>query len=141
MRFQQIAVATDSENGEILYGLTESGTLYERHGRYVAAERAENGAVLKQAYTVYWWEEMDYPVGDPTAELPVPLTPVPLVPQEPEIRHLWTDEEVEKLKAKGVISTEPFTEAIPASTPGTCVYCNTPTGDESSVCKDCEFPF
>ena len=60
---------------------------------------------------------------------------------EPEIRHLWTDEEVEKLKAKGVISTEPFTEAIPASTPGTCVYCNTPTGDESSVCKDCEFPF
>ena len=44
---------------------------------------------------------------------------------------------LEKLKAEGIISTEP----IPASTPGICVHCNTPTGDESSVCKDCEFPF
>jgi hypothetical protein len=128
MRFQQIAVATDSENGEILYGLTESGTLYERHGRYVAAERAENGAVLKQAYTVYWWEEMDYPVGDPQVKTPVP--------QQTAIGHLFTDEEVEKLKAEGIISTEP-----PASTPGICVHCNTPTGDESVVCKDCEYPF
>ena len=103
MRFQQIAVATDPENGEILYGLDEVGTLYERRGRYVAAERAENGAVFKQAYTVYWWEEVDLPIGDP-ALLPSP--------QQPEIRHLWTDEEVAKMKADGIISEEQSTPVI-----------------------------
>ena len=128
MRFQQIAVATDPENGEILYGLDEVGTLYERRCRYVAAERAENGAVLKQAHTVCWWDEVDLPIGDPALLPP---------PHEPEIRHIWTDEEVAKLKAEGTISTEP----IPASTPGICVYCNTPTGDDSVVCKDCVCPF
>ena len=135
MKIKQIAVAYDSDNGESLYALGEDGKLYLKSGRYFPPKQYDG--VLKSGYFVHYWEEVDLPIGDPTAELPVPLTPIPLVPQEPEIRHLWTDEEVEKLKAKGVISTE----AILASTPGTCVHCNTPTGDESVVCKDCEFPF
>ena len=139
MNFKQIAVASDADNGESLYALGEDGKLYLKSGRYFPPKHYDG--VLKAGYYVHYWEEVDLPIGDPTAELPVPLTPIPLVPQEPEIRHLWTDEDVEKLKAKGVISTEPFTEAIPASTPGICVHCNTPTGDESVVCKDCEYPF
>ena len=137
MNFKQIAVAVDAEGNESLYALSESGRLLVKKSAYTFLP---NGLAPRKKWR-YWWEEVDLPIGDPTAELPVPLTPIPLVPQEPEIRHLWTDEDVEKLKAKGVISTEPFTEAIQASTPGICVHCNTPTGDESSVCKDCEFPF
>jgi hypothetical protein len=127
MKFKQIAVASDSDNGEVLYALGQDGTLYTRNQRYFPPKQYDG--VLKSGYYVYYWEEVDLPIGDPIAQTPVS--------QEPEIRHLWTDEEVEKLKAKGVISTEP----IPASTPGICVHCNTPTGDESVVCKDCEFPF
>jgi hypothetical protein len=129
MKFKQISVATESENGEILYALTDSGILYERKASYVKPERAENEVILKSGYYVYYWNEVDLPLGDPQVKTPVP--------QQPAIGHLFTDEEVEKLKAEGAISTEP----IPASTPGICVHCNTPTGDESVVCKDHEFPF
>ena len=126
MKIKQIAVASDSDNGESLYALGEDGKLYLKSGRYFPPKCYDG--VLKAGYYVHYWGEVDLPIGDPTAQT--------IVTQEPEIRHLWTDEEVEKLKAKGLISTEP-----PASTPGICVHCNTPTGDESSVCKDCEFPF
>lgn len=129
MKFKQIAVAVDSEGNEILYALGDSGVLYIKTARYIQPEREDGGKVLKGGYHVYFWEEVDLPLGGPQVKTPVP--------QQPAIGHLFTDEEVEKLKAEGAISTEP----IPASTPGICVHCNTPTGDESVVCKDCEFPF
>jgi hypothetical protein len=124
VNFKQIAVAVDAEGNESLYALSESGRLLVKKSSYTFVP---DGRGNRREWR-YWWEEVDHPIGDPTANTPVP--------QEPVFRHLWTDEEVEKLKAKGLISTEP-----PASTPGICVHCNTPTGDESSVCKDCEYPF
>jgi hypothetical protein len=125
VNFKQIAVAVDAEGNESLYALSESGRLLVKKSSYTFVP---NGLAPRREWR-YWWEEVDLPIGDPAANTPVP--------QEPEIRHLWTDEEVAKLKAEGAISTEP----TPASTPGVCVHCNTPTGDESVVCKDCEFPF
>lgn len=125
MKFKQIAVATDTENGEVFYGLSEDGTLYEKRGRYIPAERESNGCVLKQAYTVYWWEELFLPIGDPAL----------LTPQQPPDIHLWTDEQVAEMKAKGIISTE-----APASVPGTCISCGEPTGDNTAIHESC-IPF
>ena len=98
MKWKQIAVATETENGELLYALSEDGTLYEKRGRYIPSERAKDGSVLKQAYTVYWWEEVDLPLCDPA---------LLKTPQTPEIGHLFTDDEVAKMKADGFISEEP----------------------------------
>jgi hypothetical protein len=125
MKWRQIAVALDGDGNETLYALSAAGDLFYKKAKY---DYVPDGLAPRKEWR-YWWEEVDLPIGEPTARTPVS--------QEPEIRHLWTDEEVSKMKAKGVISTEP----IPASTPGICVHCNTPTGDESSVCKDCEYPF
>lgn len=59
---------------------------------------------------------------------------------EPAILHLWTDEEVAKMKADGIISEE-RPQPPPASIPGTCAYCSKPTGDNTSICDDCGIPF
>ena len=55
--------------------------------------------------------------------------------EEPEISHLWTDEQVADMKAKGIISTEQ-----PASVPGTCISCGEPTGDNTAIHESC-IPF
>ena len=105
MKWKQIAVATETENGELLYALSEDGTLYEKRGRYIPAERAKDGSVLAQAYYEYWWEKVTLPFCDPKLlRDPQPIPAAPLV--EPYIAHLFSDEEVAKMKADGVISDE-----------------------------------
>jgi hypothetical protein len=105
MRWKQIAVATEAENGEIFYALNEGGEIYEKRGRYIQAERAEDGSVLAQAYYEYWWEKVTIPFCDPK-QLRSPK-PIPVAQQEPHIAHLFTDDEVAKMKADGFISDEP----------------------------------
>lgn len=57
---------------------------------------------------------------------------------DPEILHLWTDEEVAKLKTEGIISTEPPVE----TDSGICIICrsNLPEGQQSGICDSC-IPF
>lgn len=65
MKFKQIAVATDHENGEALYALDEDGQLWERTGRWVAPLRGLSGKVERAGYSVNWWQKVDSLTSDP----------------------------------------------------------------------------
>jgi hypothetical protein len=127
MKWRQIAFAIDGDGEETLYALSAAGDLFCKKAKY---DYVPDGLAPRKAWR-YWWEEVDFPIGDP-ALLPAPQHPL-------EIRHLFTDEEVAGMKAKGLISTEPI--PVPASTPGVCVHCGNPTGDPTSQCNDCAIPF
>jgi hypothetical protein len=56
LKFSQIAVASDAENGETVYALSTDGDLYALCGMQRALKPMQR-----------WWERVDLPVGDPGA--------------------------------------------------------------------------
>ena len=66
MFIKQIAVASDTENGESMYALSENGKLYEKRGRYIPVKYDADGKVEVESKTIYWWEEINWPIGDPS---------------------------------------------------------------------------
>jgi hypothetical protein len=98
MRFKQIALTAEPD--PTLYALSQDGYLYYLACRLEDIPDSygldEYGHKIQNRRAVRFWEALDYPVGDPA-----------LLPPQPEIRHLWTDEEVADMKAKGIISEEP----------------------------------
>ena len=60
------------------------------------------------------------------------------IPPSPHELHLWTDEEVEEMKAKGII-----TEGKPEEpTPGKCYICGEQLKEgETKECFECSIPF
>lgn len=65
MKIKQIAVASDHENGEALYALTEDGKLYERFSRWVPHQYGPDKQIVRKAYVVYWWKLVDLTTSDP----------------------------------------------------------------------------
>lgn len=57
IKFKQIAVASDSSEGEILYALSEDGRLYEKAWKQI---RSGQGC-----RSVTWWREVILPTVEP----------------------------------------------------------------------------
>ncbi len=132
MKFKHIIALGDDD----LYALSEDGEIYKiAMYREILPDtiRNEYGAEENNWRIVRFWEKVEYPIGDPRQIAAIQSLP------ETEIQHLFTDEEVVDMKAKGLISTEPI--PVPASNPGICAYCGNPTGDDTSQCNDCAIPF
>lgn len=68
MKIKQIAVASDVENGETLYILCENGNLYEKVGAFTAAQRNNDGSIIKESFFTYWLKPVDLPIGDPRGD-------------------------------------------------------------------------
>ena len=60
IRFKQIAVASDSEYGEMLYALSEDGVIYVK-------SRATIHQHLSRK-TVEYWQQVDLPMSKPSEE-------------------------------------------------------------------------
>ena len=59
MKFIQIAVATESSNGEVLYALGDNGVIYERAGKNIVSEGKSEWK--------YWWRPLNNEFSEPNA--------------------------------------------------------------------------
>ena len=68
----QIAVATDIENGEVLYGLDDAGNLYEKVNARIACgtEVSPGHVTVRATYGDPYWHKIPMPLTAPelTAE-------------------------------------------------------------------------
>jgi hypothetical protein len=68
----QIAVATESDNGEVLYALDDAGNLYEKANAYVArgTEVSPGHVTVRATYGDPYWNRIPMPFTAPelTAE-------------------------------------------------------------------------
>lgn len=67
MKFIQIAVTSDVENGEILYALGDDGNLYEKTVAYYGPTKQYEGRSITRgnAHTEPFWVMVDYPFAEP----------------------------------------------------------------------------
>jgi hypothetical protein len=69
MKFLQIAVASDSENGEGLFALGDDGNIYERFATFYRAGSTYDGKKVKRAfYSPFFWRKVDLPFAEPKCD-------------------------------------------------------------------------
>jgi uncharacterized protein (UPF0264 family) len=67
MKIIQIAVASDEQEGEVLYGLDDEGNLYEKANAFVAAgtEISPGHKTVRAAYGDFYWLRIEMPFTAP----------------------------------------------------------------------------
>lgn len=70
MRFIQIAVAMEAENGEVLYALGDDGIIYERASVYYSPGGTYQGNYINRGrvYTSPFWRKVELPFTEPPLE-------------------------------------------------------------------------
>lgn len=70
MRFVQITVASDVDNGEVFYALGEDGNIYERTVAYYGPGSIYQGRSITRgrAPTEPFWRKVDLPFTEPALE-------------------------------------------------------------------------
>lgn len=70
MKFMQLAVASDAENGDVLYAIGNDGNIYERTSVCYGPGMTYRGRNIQRgrAHTPLFWRKVDLPFVEPPLE-------------------------------------------------------------------------